>query len=61
LALVTICIAGPGGRHATNIEARSSHEAARKGMEFFLDPFSKGPKPKNGTILRVLALLYAQV
>jgi hypothetical protein len=53
LALVTIYIVGPGGQYATNVEARSSHEAVRKGMEFFLDPFWKGPKSKNGRILRL--------
>jgi hypothetical protein len=46
LALVTIYISGPGGQYATNVEATSSHEAVRKGLEFFLDPFWKGgPKP----------------
>jgi len=53
LALVTIYISGPRGQYATNVEAASSHEAVRKGVTFFLDPFWKGPKPKAGTILRV--------
>jgi len=53
LPLVTIYIAGPRGQYATNVEAVSSHEAMRKGVEFFLDPFWKGPKPKAGTILRL--------
>lgn len=43
----------PGGQYATNVEAESSHEAVRKGVEFFLDPFWKGPKPRAGTILRL--------
>jgi hypothetical protein len=53
LALVTIYISGPGGQYATNVGATSSHEAVRKGVRFFLDPFWKGPKPRTGTILRV--------
>jgi hypothetical protein len=54
LPLVTIYIVGPGGQqYATNVEAISSHEAVRKGVEFFLDPFWKGPKPRAGTILRL--------
>jgi hypothetical protein len=53
LALVTIYIFGPRGQFATNVEANSSHDAVRKGVEFFLDPFWKGPKPNPGTILRV--------
>ena len=53
MALVTVYISGPSGQYATNIEANSSHDAVRKGVEFFLDPFWKGPKPKAGTILRV--------
>jgi hypothetical protein len=53
LPLVTIYIAGPGGQYATNVEATSSHEAVRKGVEFFLDPFWKRPKPKACTILRL--------
>jgi hypothetical protein len=53
LALVTVYISDPGGQYATNVEATSSHEAVRKGVEFFLDPFWKGPKPKPGTILRL--------
>jgi hypothetical protein len=53
LALVTIYIAGPGGQYATNAETASSHEAVRKGLDFFLDPFWKGPKPTAGTILRI--------
>lgn len=47
--LVTIYISGPGGQYATNVEAVSSHDAVRKGLEFFLDPFWKGPKPQPGT------------
>ena len=53
MALVTIYITGPRGQFATNVEGGSSHEAVRKGVEFFLDPFWKGPKPRAGTILRV--------
>ena len=53
MALVTVYISDPGGQYATNVEATSSHEAVRKGVEFFLDPFWKGPKPKAGTILRL--------
>jgi hypothetical protein len=49
LLLVTIYITGPGGQYDTNVEAMSSHEAVRKGAEFFLDPFRKdrspGPEP----------------
>ena len=29
------------------------NDSVRKGVEFFLHPFWKGPKPKVGTILRV--------
>jgi hypothetical protein len=39
LPLVTIYIAGPDGQYATNVEASSSHDAVRKGVKFFLDPF----------------------
>ncbi len=53
MALVTVYISGPRGEYATNVEAGSSHEAVRKGAEFFLDPFWNGLKPKAGTILRV--------
>lgn len=53
MALVTIYITGPRGQYATNVEANSSHDAVRKGVKFFLDPFWKGPKPKAGTILRL--------
>jgi hypothetical protein len=53
VALVTIYISGPRGQYATNVEASSSHEAVRKGLEFFLDPFWKGPKPNAGAVLRV--------
>ena len=53
MSLVTIYIAGPGGQYATNVEATSSHDAVRKAVEFFLDPFWKGPKPKVGTLLRL--------
>ena|SRR5665213_751839 len=53
LALVTIYISGPGGQYATNVEATSSHDAVRKGVAFFLDPFWKRPKPKAGAVLRL--------
>ena len=52
-ALVTIYISGPGGQYATNVEASSSHEAVRKGVEFFLDPLWKRPKRRTGTALCV--------
>ena len=61
LALVTTYISGPRGQHATNVEATSSHEAVRKGMEFFLDPFWKGPKPRAGTILRLCSMNGSEV
>ncbi len=32
-------------RSATNVSAFRLHEAARKAIEFFNDPFWKGPKP----------------
>jgi hypothetical protein len=53
LPLVTIYIAGPGGRYATNVEAVSSDEAMRTRVQFFLGPFPKGPTPKAATILRL--------
>jgi hypothetical protein len=53
MPLTTVYISGPGGQYATNVEAGSSHEAVRKALEFFLDPFWKGPKPKAGMILRL--------
>jgi hypothetical protein len=28
----------------------------RKAVEFFLDPFWKGPKPKPGTVLRIVPM-----
>jgi hypothetical protein len=48
LALVTICISGPGGQYATIVEATPSHDAVRKGVKLFLNPFRKCPKPIAG-------------
>ena len=53
MPLITVYISGPRGQYATNVEADSSHEAVRRAVEFFLDPFWKGPKPNAGTVLRV--------
>jgi hypothetical protein len=53
MPLTTVYIAGPRGQYATNVEAVSSHDAVRKAVAFFLDPFWKGPKPKAGTVLRL--------
>jgi hypothetical protein len=67
MPLTTVYISGPGGRYATNVEAGSSHEAVRKALEFFLDPFWKGPKPKvgmiagsNGTAMRTAFCIYTR-
>jgi hypothetical protein len=46
--LVTVYITSPDGNYSTNVYARSSHEAARKAVAFFLDPFWRGPKPAAG-------------
>lgn len=53
MPLTTVYISGPRGQYATNVDAVSSHDAVRKAVEFFLDPFWRGPKPMTGTVLRV--------
>jgi hypothetical protein len=53
MPLTTVYITGPRGEYAMNVEAVSSHDAVRKAVAFFLDPFWKGPKPKAGTVLRL--------
>ena len=53
MPLTTVYISGPREQYATNVEAVSSHDAVRKAVAFFLDPFWKGPKPKAGTVLRM--------
>ena len=53
MPLTTVYISGPRGQFATNVEAVSSHDAVRKAVAFFLDPFWKGPKPRAGTALLV--------
>lgn len=37
----------------TNVDATSSHDAARKAIAFFLQKFWKGPKPTADTILEI--------
>ena len=34
-----------GGRYATTVDASSTHDAVRKAIKFFSDPFWRGPKP----------------
>ena len=53
MPLTTVYIPGPRGQYATNVDAVSSHDAVRKAVEFFLDPFWRGPTPTTGTVLRV--------
>ena len=48
--LTTVYISRPRGQYATNVDACSSHDAVRKAVAFFHDPFWKGPKPKAGTV-----------
>jgi len=40
-------------RYATNVSAFRLHEAARKAIQFFNDPFWKGPKPTLDTVLEI--------
>src|ERR1019366_396263 len=40
-------------RLTPGVDTASSHDAVRKAVAFFLDPFWKGPQPKAGTVLRV--------
>jgi hypothetical protein len=47
MPLTTVYISGPRGQYA--VDAVSSHDAVRKAVAFFHDPFWKGPKPKAGT------------
>ena len=42
-----------GGIYATNVLAAMPREAADLAVEFFFDPFWKGPKPKRDTVLQV--------
>jgi hypothetical protein len=44
------------GEYATNVEAETIEGTVRKAVEFFLDPFWKGPKPKPGTVLRIVPM-----
>lgn len=50
-----------GASYGTNVSASGSHEAARKAVAFFLDPFWKGPKPTPETVLRVIPMRGQQV
>ena len=34
-----------GGRYATTVNASSTHDAVRKAIKSFSDPFWRGPKP----------------
>lgn len=44
--LVAVYILGRDkGRYATTVDATSTHDAVRKAIKFFSDPFWKGPKP----------------
>jgi hypothetical protein len=54
--LCTVYIPGPGGRYATTVSASSAHDAARKAVEWFRDPFWKGPKPTSDTVLEILPM-----
>lgn len=38
-----------GAQYATTVEASSTHDAVRKAIQFFSDPFWKGPKPRPDT------------
>jgi hypothetical protein len=48
MPLTTVYISGPRGQYATNVDAVSSHDAVRKAVAFFLDPFWKGPEAEGG-------------
>lgn len=57
MPLTAVYITGPDGReYGTNVDARSSGEAVRKAVAFFNDPFWQGPKPRPGTVLRLLPM-----
>lgn len=54
--LCAVYITGPGGRYATTVSAESAYEAVRKAVEWFMDPFWKGPKPTPDTVLEILPM-----
>jgi hypothetical protein len=54
MPLTSVYIRGPGGEYATNVDAVTIEQAAEKAIEWFLDPFWKGPKP--GTVLRIVPM-----
>jgi hypothetical protein len=56
MALTSVYIRGPGGEYATNVDAETVEQAAEKAIEWFLDPFWKGPKPKAGMVLRIVRM-----
>jgi hypothetical protein len=56
MPLTSVYIRGPGGEYATNVDALTIDQAAEKAIEWFLDPFWKGPKPKPGTVLRIVPM-----
>lgn len=49
-------ILSPRGRYQHNAEAESHEQAAQVAVEFMADRFWRGPKPKPGTVLRVVPL-----